>query len=199
MQKLKSLFVVAFWFASANVGAVTIDFEEYSGSVNSLDPILAGTDVGNGYVLSPGLGSPKWLNGAGPGSVTLALSTSATSIIIDRGDGLAFDLLAFDWDGGATGSYPLKISGTKSGGGVVDLTVDLEELVPAQWTNFTDTGLFQDITSLTIETVCQFGCPVGIVLDNFSVNTVVPVPAAAWLFGSAIGVMGAIRRRKPGI
>jgi hypothetical protein len=33
-------------------------------------------------------------------------------------------------------------------------------------------------------------------LDDFQFGTVVPIPATVWLFGSALGLLGWVRRRK---
>jgi len=43
----------------------------------------------------------------------------------------------------------------------------------------------------------QYTTPLRGVISGMIVSTVVPVPAAIWLFGSAIGLLGWVRRKQP--
>ena len=194
MKQIYALFFLALAATATHSAPVSIDFEEYDGSVGSLDPVLADTDVGNGFLMSPGSVSPPlWLDGVGPGTVTVALSTSGGhTIVFDRDDSLSFDLLDFDYTAGANGNYSMLISGTKVGGAIVSQSFNWEEVAIYDWSNFSDTSLFQGLTSLTIQATDSSG--IGIVVDNFHVN-VVPIPGAVWLFGSALAGLGWLRRK----
>ena len=76
---------------------------------------------------------------------------------------------------------------------------------PDVWTNYSyNTILGPDVSggfTLQLAAVCgaDAGCFTDLYFDNVSVQAdVVPIPAAVWLFGSGLGLLGWMRRRVSG-
>jgi len=187
---IRSYFVSLLFLASASVHAVTVDFEsdisnvdivgfsskgfDFIGNANFWDLSVDGGGNTTAETTDPGCGGC-----VGVGWSIIASDGSAFSL---ESVDLAF-LTLFGSDGEAT------ISGTLSGGGTVsrlvtDRTWHTESAFGAQWSDLSSVGIY--ISSAV---------PQSMVIDNFSA-TVVPIPAAVWLFGSALAGLGWMRRRQ---
>jgi hypothetical protein len=96
-----------------------------------------------------------------------------------------FSLFAIDLGGWGAG-IQLTVTGSLAGGGTVQL--DYVTLVDMETVMFGSEWL-----GLTNIEFSAYGCCA--LVDNIVVSNV-PVPAAVWLFGSALGGLGWMRRRK---
>lgn len=71
------------------------------------------------------------------------------------------------------------------------ITIDSGYLVNANW-NLNQTGIYE----IAIQGVYGYGGSPSSLFDTASIEvTAVPLPAATWLFGSALGLLGWLRRK----
>ena len=205
MNRVKEITLVAvagFLSAGAQAAPVTIDFEEFNigdggGSVFDT-PILAS----QGYELtgSGGPGGPftstEVLTGTNTGG-TNAYGGSisglgqdgfnyAVTVQLEKADGGAFAIHNLDLFMDTDPEGWMEIRGTLAGGGLTFLLG-----VPV------GTGDWLNLQSVTFRAEGNgFGPGGGTVeLDNIVVSAV-PVPAAVWLFGSALVGLGWLRRKQ---
>lgn len=201
MKKLFTLAALATFgtmATTAQAGAVTIDFDDtlptyfnlptyqedgFTLTSNTPDSTLIddnNTVRGNLGVFSGGTNSQSIFWGANG-------ETSALSLANDSG--LSFSVLSLDASSVYNSSGVLTLTGTLSSGGSVT-----ENLVLNSALTTYNLSSMSDITDLTISfDGAVYDAPFD--LDNVNVN-VVPIPAAVWLFGSALaGLLGWSRRR----
>ncbi|NND54990.1 MAG: hypothetical protein HKN56_08485 [Gammaproteobacteria bacterium] len=131
--------------------------------------------------LAPGL----WTAGQ---EITISFDYRGTA----AAGGVLFAELFSEIDGGGTSSSVIL------GGGPLFPNAD-----PNVWQTATFTGFAGPDTSggitLQLNASCApiAGCNADYFIDNVSITAdIVPIPAAVWLFGSALGLMGWTRRRK---
>jgi hypothetical protein len=177
--------------AVAQSANVTIDFEEYSGLVNTFQPVGIETPLANGYEVTGSSERVIWLNNEGPvgASISIHLEDAAVATFSNT---LApsFNFLGFEYYNG--GLETLIISAEKLSGGTITKAVDVSGVSGNQWSVESDFSEFTDIISLSFEGASQSGF---LFLDNIQ-TSVVPVPAAVWLFGSALAGLGWLRRKQ---
>jgi hypothetical protein len=195
---MKHFFTVFLLLASSSAYSanVTLDFEQFVGTVGTFESVQAGTALGNGFQINSAI-DVIWLNGLGPApipdgtAVSIALnSNTGPSIEFGRIDGQAFDLISFQHAFGGSGDYDFSITATLAGGGLVSDLVSVTE-IDSQYDTFLNSGLFNNIVNFSVSTD---GTTPALALDNIAV-TAVPVPAAVWLFGSALAGLGWMRRK----
>ena len=172
--------------SAANASVVTLDFENLAegsteGSSVTEDGFTVATDAI--YFIAVNDGSNQTLN-----------LLSGNSYFISENNGQSFDLLSLDtqeWHvGGYDGSNPTRIIGNYAAGGQIEMTLPVPgSLAGLDTANFN--AAWSGLSSLEI----QAGGNNGFYLDNVAMS-VVPVPAAAWLFGSALAGLGWIRRKQ---
>jgi hypothetical protein len=118
-------------------------------------------------------------------------------ITITNQQGFSFDLMSLqasnmriDWGGEPA---DLTVTGFYEGGGSISTTLDLTLDL---WPTFTFDSSWSGLSSVTItgDTGPQ-GSWADLAMDNIVVSTV-PIPAAVWLFGSGLGLLGWFRRRQ---
>ena len=189
--------VVGFTCLTAQASSVTIDFEEFSLGTTSVGPFDS-----NGYrfqgISFPGPipdGLPSEIVTGDSGTNSLETANwwagqdgygAEASMSMKKIDGGAFAISSLDLL--LYGGVSTAISGTLAGGGIADLSVAV------------GTG---DWLNLELVTFSASGGGFGffeeagaqIQLDNVSVSAV-PVPAAVWLFGSALAGLGWMRRKQ---
>lgn len=146
----------------------------------------SGTLIDDNNLVRANIGAP----GTGTDSLSLFWgangATSTVTLSSDFGYGFALD--SFDASSLYNGSGVLTITGNKAGGGSViqNLTLD------SNLTTYNITGM-TGLTSLELSfDGSTYFAPYD--LDNISLN-VVPIPAAVWLFGSGLAMLGWLRRR----
>ena len=105
-------------------------------------------------------------------------------------DGSVFDLVTMDFSA-SFGSAPetaLTITGYLQGGGTVTKSVTG---APNAWTTVSFDSSWTDLDSVVFS---DGGVAVAPAITNIQL-TAVPIPAAVWLFGSALAGLGWLRRR----
>ena len=121
--------------------------------------------------------------------------TSGTSLY--TGDGSTFELDSFQLGGNPNATdipWTGTVTGYLDGGGIVSkaLNVDAEppQLITfgSTWSNLVSVDIQLNVTDDGHDAFDTFS------IDNVSVQAV-PVPAAVWLFGSGLGLLGWLRRR----
>ena len=209
---MKHCFVAAaaFFSCAASLAAnVTIDFEALPdqtglgcGPVCTSDPaqwidkgfVIAGSDsVANGSfaggVVSPGIGFAPDPSDFGMRSLLICGTCGPFELVLTQQNGQAFNLLSFD----LTSAFPgggdeWTITGAIAGGGDLVTTIttgaDITAAFDATWVN---------LDSVTILAAADGALDYR--LDNIVV-TAVPIPAAVWLFSSALAGLGFVSQRK---
>jgi len=190
LMKNSIILVLALFFFSTASFAITIDFE----SVSPGD--VSGPDLeGNKYFETDGFGfysqwgiSNDGSNQSVRGFTLDGVFAPIAEVKFSRTDGEAFalhslDILSCYEDFG----FVCYITGLKTGGGVVN-TSNVADLGSGDWLNL-------QYVIITNDGPAYSG---RVIVDNIAVGAAVPVPAAVWLFGSALAGLGWIRRKQPG-
>jgi hypothetical protein len=178
--------------SAAQAALVTVDFEAtlptYFGLTSyQQDGITLTSNVPDGTlidindVVRSNLGVPT----GGTESQTLFWGDNSTSGTISLSDDLGrqFDLLALDASAVTNASGQITVTGTKFGGGTVSQVVSLT----GSLATYSFSGM-TDLTNLSISfDGANYYAPFD--MDNIQLS-VIPVPAAVWLFMSALGVLG---------
>jgi hypothetical protein len=184
---MRSIFVVLLLASTAAPAAnITLDFEEYSGSVSTFDPLPVVES--QGFRLTP-QGPAVWVvdEFGIPSDIFIGLS-SGGSLTIATESGQTFNLESFDYALYA-GSTSLTISVALASGRADVFTLGDLTGTGSMYT-YNSMGLFNNIMSFTV-----FDSGVLPVVGNIVVSTV-PIPAAVWLFGSALACLGWLRRKQ---
>jgi hypothetical protein len=174
------------------VHATLVTFEELP-HTSGVDPVISG-----GFVFTSTNGTTLWVDDDLPwiepwttGNFLHAFTWpgAGSSLDITREDGRAFDLHSFDiLNQGA----PFSITGYDA----LDQQVASLGYYPGNTAVFNDD--WNNVSRINIEDGVHSGFGdtyFGIPIDNFSA-TVVPIPAAVWLFGSALAGLGWLRRKQ---
>jgi hypothetical protein len=170
--------------------ATTIDFEQFSGSVVTFEYAAPELSLNDGYVMSSDGDDIRWMaEDFGPSSTMEILLEGV--VTFSKSNGSAFNLGEFDYAFAGNGDWSVTLSGVKSGGSNVSLDLTLSE-IDGRYSNYSATSLFTNIVSFSIQN--NASAP-PMALDNI-VLTAVPVPAAVWLFGSALAGLGWLRRKQ---
>ncbi|NND54941.1 MAG: hypothetical protein HKN56_08235 [Gammaproteobacteria bacterium] len=178
--------VVALLFAGL-AQAVTIDFEELASGTTTVFVSQGFEFNGGGFG-----GGAAYITGTSDKVLTAeaytdsAFSPPATSAIeMTRADDGAFALFSLDASFFADFS---QICGFFAGGGA---TCDQATIGTGDWLNIVRLRLFAETPA---DMSNGFPMSSSITVDNISVGAPVPVPAAVWLFVSALGLIGWLRR-----
>lgn len=165
---------------TTQAATVTIDFEEVTPQSSGGAPLLVESQgfTFEGYSV---YGFGEFTVDASGFSVEVECGLfvppgCAAGVSMENTAGSPFAILSI---GSSYGDF----SGTLYGGGSADLSAPI------------GTGDWLNLESFQIEDNCSgTGCYLYAHLDDITVN-VVPIPAAAWLFGSALGLLGWMRRK----
>lgn len=176
--------------------AAVIDFEEFA-PVERFTPVGVDTlNVDPGFVLNKsGSGFLLWDSTVGSGnesSDVQIIAQDGAAVSFSEVSGSAFDLVSFDmlFIGGNTDA-DLLLRGDRGDGSVIELQIFGSASQGEIWETVPLSGQLTNLTSITFT---NFSRPVQ--LDNIVLQTV-PVPAAVWLFGSALAGLGWMRRKQP--
>lgn len=192
------------WGASGY--AVTLDFEAGAGvSAFLIGPgndyeedgfIVSNADLVN-QVLVEDAGAVRsfcCMNGSGSGTESLFWGTIGTdlgvsTVSLRELNGSAFSLTQIDAASASSASGVLNLTGYLEGGGTVtqslDLTWDIATVSIAGMSGVTQVDFWFDSAI----------SPAPFEIDNIVV-TAVPIPAAVWLFASALAGLGLMKRRQ---
>jgi hypothetical protein len=187
-MRILSVFVLLIAALTANAATI-IDFD--SVSIGSYDPLIV-----DGFRFEPLAGFwDQQVVQESPGDNALFMSVSGNfefgsagpiAIMMTAVDGNPFAFYGADFVGEAfVGDVFSDITGNVFGGGGA-----LGPIGTGDWLNLE--AVFFDVSS----TACC-GQPfetLSMTIDNVNAN-VVPIPAAVWLFGSGLGLLGWFRRR----
>lgn len=210
---MRSLFLTVFLLASTalNAASITVDFEAHPDQAGELCVPACTAEpaqwVDNGFVITgrelypfgdPGL-FPGGVTGAGTGimpaefgsgSLLLCGGCTTYELTISRESGGVFDLLSFAVQTffGSGGNW--TVTGHLAAGGEVSTAYWPSEGVTTAVFDEAWVGL-DKVTIQTADDALEYR------LDNIA-TSVVPLPAAVWLFGSALAGLGWLRR-KPGV
>jgi hypothetical protein len=182
MKKLVAL-VLLFGFGALQAAPVTIDFEEFVPG-GPEDPVTEPfTSKGFEFSVVGGDDPAFFVELNSLPSISLAWCPTCTlTVATDNGSLFsATSVLLLD-----TGFDPIGITGYLEGGGTVQIlhVPNALETVTfgTEWNNLEKVE-FSGTNGL------------GSVMDNLVVEAV-PIPAAVWLFGSGLGLLGWMRRRQ---
>ena len=186
MRKL--LFLLLFAAAlSAQAAQVTIDFEEVapsSGSFTELESkgfdFLARTDFLQESITGV---SSDGIYASGENAVAGFCDLACQAeIVMERTDGGIFSVSTLESDSNSNGFG--AFFGTLAGGGTVELS--LSDIGTGDWLN---------LTRLSYIDNNPFALDKYVHMDNI-VAAAVPIPAAIWLFGSALAGLGWMRQKQ---
>jgi len=182
---------------SGNALAVTVDFDSDYTVINANPSLgLTGEIVSKGFLFDPlnywetdtSFDASDAASFYSPNSCPPCVGPEFT---VTTESGSAFNLASVDVRFTDNVSFPgLTVTGYYEGGGTISKIITDDawhlETFDSQWTN---------LSSVTFEAAGSGCCGGGSIdIDNFTA-TVVPVPAAVWLFGSALAGLGFLRRR----
>lgn len=189
---MRSVFIACLLLAASGAQAttVTIDFEEYAGSNPPFALIEEPLNLDNGFTLNfshPGV----WLsNTFGPSPTSQAIGVTDQSWLQLSYSGGVFSLDSFDWDFQNIGDNSLRFSARRLDGTTVTESVPVTD-PDSLWKLHTVGSPFENLVSLSIYNDTN----TLLALDNITATvSTVPVPAAFWLFGSALAAVAARRR-----
>lgn len=197
-KQLKVFLAAATLLGAGAVNAAVIDFDNdyptYFGTatwsqanftVTSNQPdgtIVDHNNTVRGNLYAPGIGNDTQ-------SMFWGANGATSTLTITNDSSLAFSALSFDASSLYNASGALSVTGFFAGGGSItqnlSLTSDLSLYALTGMTGLSSLEISFDGNT--------YFAPYDI--DNIVVNAV-PVPAAVWLMGSALGLLVAARRRK---
>ena len=179
---------------SVQAAIVTIDFEEFDGAP-TLSVFPPGSFEVEPWFLVSTTGNLFWFDdscctGNEDSYVQILFSVEVT---VTHAQGNQFDLLSFDRLVGlvapSAGSSFL-LTGQKSDGSTVESWITGINTVSTDYETILLSSQFENLVSITFS-----DSSAAVQLDNITVNAV-PIPAAVWLFGSGLGLLGWMKRKR---
>jgi hypothetical protein len=182
-----SLFLLS---VAANASTITVDFEEFAPQGSASPEVTP--YVSQGYRVSSDL-ALVWPDGYGGIPTQYLAYSPAHSVDIQAVNGSAFSLYSTDMAlPGLVGSgtLPWTVTGYYKNGGSISTDIAVTGAMATyqfgvDWSNL-DSVVFSGVN----------GAPYVSALDNIVLSSVVPIPAAVWLFGSALAGLGWMRRKQ---
>jgi hypothetical protein len=192
---MRTILITVFLLFGLSAQAAVINFEEFA-PVDRFTPVGVDTlNVEPGFVLNKsGSGFLLWDSTVGSGnesSDVQIIAQDGSAVSFSQVSGSAFDLVSFDmlFIAGNTDADML-LRGERGDGSVIELQILGSDSDGEVWETVPLSGQLTNLTSITFT---NFSRPVQ--LDNIVLQAV-PVPAAVWLFGSALAGLGWIRRKQ---
>ncbi len=191
---MRSILITAFLLFGISAQASVINFEEFA-PVARFTPVGVDTlNVDPGFVLNKsGSGFFLWDSTVGSGNASSDVQIivqDGSAVSFSQESGGAFDLVSFDmlFAAGNTDADML-LQGERGDGSVIDLQILGSDSEGEVWETVLLLGQLTNLTSITFT---NFSRPIQ--LDNIVVQAV-PIPAAVWLFGTSLGLLGWLRRK----
>jgi hypothetical protein len=204
---MRYLIVVSLLLAASASQAVTVTMDFEGVVADTADSIPIAPYVENGLVLNSALQEnglfgkdASFLDGNSNGSAVFGWCSELSFLLCGQSDlititqeaGAEFDLLSLDVAAFHTSvAGPMVAVGNYAGGGSITIDLVVSDtswqtyLFDAQWTGLSSLELYGDRTLTDSD----------LLIDNVVVNTI-PIPAAVWLFGSALAGLGWVRRKQ---
>jgi hypothetical protein len=183
-----SVFALFIFAVTANAGTVTIDFEDVT------PPEFGGSDPfkTNGFLITPKANGYDIFDETFTDGQALGFGPFTNAgFTIETVGGQVLSLSSFDIGFAFGDIKPFVIEGYQSGGIVISQNFD------SVGGTFFDTVImgpgWENLDSISFTMTALDPTPV--VFDNIVVSAV-PVPAAVWLFGSALAGLGWLRRKQ---
>jgi hypothetical protein len=184
---ITSIFLLA--SVTAHSASVTIDFEELAPTGSY--PTIPGPIISQDFSFSTEDGFLITQLGGDP-SQRLYYCPTCT-LTMDNASGDDFRLTSLDFfAGGVDAGESITLTGYYAGGGTI--TTALINSGPTQTYLFG--AEWDGLEQIVISAPDTLGF--GTSVDNIVINgaPIVPIPAAVWLFGSGLGLLGWFRRKK---
>ncbi len=201
MKVLITIAVLLVLLADAHAFNVTIDFEELPIDGDLMSGPYTIETKGFNFSGTTWKGITEWPLGAIDDSKALhwcavnnpgfCEPSSYNTITMTQDGSVAFDLLSLelarsDWD------VSVQLTGFYVGGGSISTTVFVDSVT---LTTLSLDSSWSNLESLSIDPLGDV-YNAAVAVDNIAVVTAVPIPAAAWLFGSALAGLGWMRRKQ---
>jgi hypothetical protein len=184
-------FILLLGHSVANASTITIDFSDPNLPADGLEEGFEGGFNTQGFSFSvyptPVPPTSPYFTG---GEAEHLVFCQGCDVAMEGINGETFSLVSFDAQGFPVDDLNIEVTGFLAGGGtlveIVALT-DSQQLYELNWDGLIRVEFDPNASAV-------FG-PLPTMLDNIIVANVVPIPAAVWLFGSAIGLLGWMRRK----
>lgn len=200
-QTLRQIFIGSLlsFIGVTNAAAVVIDFNEYTSIVSTfqnLDPV---TPLIQGYTMTASPSEVElegWMNSDGPpiSDAGIIFGGSGGSVTFTQNEGLAFGVESLVFFAGFTGPAPfadLQVTAIHLNGSTTNHLFTMPYAATGDFLQIYEfNGALKNVTSLNL----RVAGGTGFGFDDLTV-TEVPVPAAVWLFASALAGLGWMRRR----
>ena len=178
---MRPFFILVTLLIAGSASAATITFEEFdSGPLTSHCPLET-----SGFTISGAEGPCVSLNnGSYSGNYLWTYSSGfyEETFVLESSSGASFTLSSLDYVG-----VGLELTGYYTNGGTVQTS-----LIGGDWSTAVLDSSWQGLQSVEIFSAAV---PYGSGIDNIVVSAV-PIPAAVWLFGSALAGLGWMRRKQ---
>jgi hypothetical protein len=217
LRSTLSLLLLLVTFA-ANSAAVTVDFEEFSGSLNLGDsgPWAYTNTLSNGFEFSGDSETASMVYGNTSTNNFFAVCTIAAYCGNSYGPAMSFEASGsqlfslYSFDLIVSSDSCVHVYGNTSGTADLQLDAVNNGFTECVGKNYGEAGIWletgshtvslttawTDLSAVEIHTHDTSTSDLGYMgLDNV-VASIVPIPAAGWLFGSALAGLGWIRRKQ---
>jgi len=194
---MRNIILLIGFFTLCSANAAIIDFEDQGLAPNSQVNLSNGLTSGGFYFINgPEEACCEDLHLVNQNSIALGASTELVAhgdlLAMQVASGGSFSLLEFDLGSHFDESFTsLKVVGNYVGGGSVTQNFSIDGDT-STYDTISLSGAFNNLESanwlITGGNVATF------YIDNISVSAI-PIPAAVWLFGSALAGLGWIRRK----
>lgn len=191
---------------AANAARVTIGFEGVAGETELVSGFMSHAELGmvvtadaEHGIFGKNYSGPE-MNGSNGTAVfgwcngVFLCSTPGQVISLERGDSSVFNLNALDASWGIIfgPDEELMVTGYFADGASISSNLTVAD----DWNTFNFDSAWSDLVRVELNGTCTNtgGLCMGFAIDNLVITTV-PIPAAVWLFASALAGLGWARRR----